>query len=298
MSTPLWQPGPERIAAARLTAFIDRVNHRHGLTLADMADLWRWSVAQPDRFWDEVWAFTGVIGDRGDGSAVDDPDRLPGAIWFPQARLNFAENLLRRRDDADALVFWGEDEVRRRLSFGELYALVSRLAAAMRAHGVGCGDRVAGFLPNLPETIAAMLAAASLGAVWSSASPDFGVRGVVDRFGQIAPRLLLAVDGYWYNGQRHDVRPKLAGILAGLPSVETLVVVPYLDPAPDLSGLPRAVGLDSFLAPHPPGEICFERLPFNHPLYILYSSGTTGLPKAILHGAGGVLLQHLKEHQL
>ncbi|SEH58625.1 acetoacetate--CoA ligase [Magnetospirillum fulvum] len=298
MSAPLWQPSPDRIAASRLTAFIAEINRRHALALADMAGLWRWSVERPDLFWDAVWSFCGVIGDRGEGPAVDDPDRLPGAVWFPEARLNFAENLLRRRDDGDALVFWGEDQVRRRVSHAELYTLVARLAAAMRSRGIGPGDRVAGVLPNLPEAIAAMLAAASLGAVWSSASPDFGVQGIVDRFGQIAPKLLIAADGYWYNGKRHDIRPKLAGIRAGLPSVETLVVVPYLDARPDLADLPGAVGLDAFLGPAAAGEIAFERLPFDHPLYILYSSGTTGLPKCIRHGAGGVLVQHLKEHQL
>jgi len=298
MSAPLWQPSPDRIAASRLTAFIAEIKSRHGLALTDMAGLWRWSVARPDLFWDAVWRFCGVIGDRGDGPAVDDPDRLPGAVWYPEARLNYAENLLRRRDDSDALVFWGEDRVRRRISHGELYTLVARLAAAMRARGIGVGDRVAGVMPNLPEAIAAMLAAASLGAVWSSASPDFGVQGIVDRFGQIAPKLLIAADGYWYNSKPYDIRPKLAGIVAGLPSVETLVVVPYLDDVPDLSGLPGAVGLDSFLGSTPAEEIAFERLPFDHPLYILYSSGTTGLPKCILHRAGGVLVQHLKEHQL
>lgn len=298
MSGMLWQPSAERIDQALVTAFIDRVNRRHGLNLDGMPPLWEWSVVDPRNFWREVWDFCGVIGNDPGSTVVDDPLRMPGARWFPEARLNFAENLLRRQDHADAIVFWGEDKVKRRLSHGQLYTLVARLAEAMRAMGVEPGDRVAGFLPNMPEAIAAMLATASIGAIWSSASPDFGVQGVLDRFGQIAPKLLFAADGYWYNGKPYDVRDKLAAIMAGLPSVETLVVVPYLADCPDVAGLPNTRRLGDFISAYGGRSIAFNRLPFDHPLYIMFSSGTTGVPKCIVHGAGGTLLQHLKEHQL
>lgn len=298
MSDVLWQPSQDRKDAALVTSFIDRVNRTHGLRLDGMASLWQWSVDQPALFWREVWTDCDIVGDGPGGVVVDDPDRMPGARWFPEARLNYAENCLRRSDEGDALVFWGEDKVKRRLSWRELNALVARLAAAMVGMGIGPGDRVAGLMPNLPETIAALLAAASIGAVWSSASPDFGVAGVLDRFGQIGPKLLISVDGYWYNGKGHDIRPKLRDIRAGLPSVERLLVVPYLDESPDLSGLAGAVTLAEFLAPYQADRPSFRRLPFDHPLMVMFSSGTTGAPKCILHGAGGTLIQHLKEHRL
>jgi acetoacetyl-CoA synthetase len=223
---------------------------------------------------------------------------MPGAKWFPEARLNFAENLLRRRDRSDALVFWGEDKVQRRMSHAELHALVSRLAQALRAAGVTAGDRVGGYLPNLPESIAAMLASASIGAIWSSCSPDFGVQGVLDRFGQIEPKVLFTADGYWYNGKQVSSLDKAADIVARLPSVQRVVVIPYLSEAPDLGAVRGATLLEDFVAAHEAGDLAFERLPFDHPLYILYSSGTTGVPKCIVHGAGGTLLKHLSEHLL
>jgi len=298
MSDVLWQPSQDRKDAALVTSFIERVNRTHGLHLDGMASLWRWSVDQPALFWRAVWLDGDIVGDGPGGVVVDDPDRMPGARWFPEARLNYAENCLRRTDEGDALVFWGEDKVKRRLSWRELNARVARFAAALEAMGIGPGDRVAGLMPNLPETIVALLASASIGAVWSSASPDFGVAGVLDRFGQIGPKLLISVDGYWYNGKGHDIRAKLGDIRAGLPSVERLVVVPYLDESPDLSGLTGAVTLADFLAPHQADRPNFRRLPFDHPLMVMFSSGTTGAPKCILHGAGGTLIQHLKEHRL
>jgi acetoacetyl-CoA synthetase len=303
MTGPLWQPSDARIAKANLTAFMARLKQERGLDFADYDALYDWSVSDIEGFWTAVWDFCGVIADEARGPVVVQADRMPGAAFFPEARLNFAENLLRRAvsdrsDAADALVFWGEDKVKRRLSFKELYDQVSRVAQALRAEGVGPGDRVAGFLPNMPETVVAMLATTSLGAVWSSCSPDFGVQGVLDRFGQIEPKVLFCPDGYYYNGKTIDSRPRVAEFTAQLPSLTKIVVVPYVAAAPDVSGIDRAVGLADFIAPYPAGEIAFTRMPFNAPLYIMFSSGTTGKPKCIVHGIGGTLLQHLKEHIL
>ena len=297
MSEPLWRPDAARVAAANITAFMRAAAARRGAAIADYGALYRWSIDRPEQFWSAVWDFCAVIGERGD-TVLEHADRMPGARFFPGARLNFAENLLRRRDDGDALVFRGEARVERRLSHRQLYDLVSRLTQALRAAGIAPGDRIAGFVPNLPETIAATLAAASLGAIWSSCSPDFGVQGVLDRFGQIAPRLLFTADGYDYNGKRQDSLERVAGFLPELPSVERVVVLPYGDRPPALDRVPGAVALEDFIAPHRAGDIDFRRLPFDHPLYIMYSSGTTGAPKCIVHGAGGTLLQHLKEHRL
>ena len=295
---PLWRPSPQRIAAANLTAFMRYVGERYGVRARDYPTLYRGSVEDPERFWDAVWGFCNVIAATQGDVILADGHKMPGARWFPDARLNFAENLLRRRDRATALVFRGEDRVKSRVSFAELYAETSRFAQALAVAGVKPGDRVAGYMPNLPGTIIAMLAATSLGAIWSSCSPDFGVQGVLDRFGQIEPKILVSADGYFYNGKLIDLRPRLAEIIAGLPSVEKLVVVPYTQHAPRIEDIPRSVNVHAFLAPYRPREIRFERLPFNHPLYIMYSSGTTGVPKCIVHGAGGTLLQHLKEHVL
>ena len=298
LDEPLWTPSTERVAASRLTAFAALVRERHGVDARAYESLHRWSVQHPAEFWTAVWDFTGVLAQtRGDRALVD-AERMPGARFFPEARLNFAENLLRRRDDADAIVFWGESRVRRRVSHRELYDAVSRLAQALRAEGVGPGDRVAGFLPNLPEAVIGMLAAASVGATWSSCSPDFGVQGVLDRFGQIEPKVLVAADGYFYNGRTFDVLPKVAEFVGRLPTLKRVVVVPYVEERPDASRVRGGVSLGRFLAPFAAADIAFAQLPFDHPLYILYSSGTTGVPKCIVHGAGGTLLQHLKEHRL
>jgi acetoacetyl-CoA synthetase len=298
MSAPLWQPSAERIAETRLAAFMDRARADWGVACADYDALYAWSVAELEQFWASVWDFCGVVAETRGPTVLADGDKMPGARFFPEARLNFAENLLRRRDAADAIVFWGEDKVKRRLSFAELHAQVSRVSQALAAEGVGRGDRVAGFMPNMPETVIAMLATSALGAIWSSCSPDFGVAGVLDRFGQIEPKVLFCPDGYHYNGKGHDSLARVAEFARQLPSLKRIVVVPYLSEAPEIGGLDRAIGYADFMAPHAAGEIEFARIGFNEPLFIMYSSGTTGRPKCIVHGQGGTLLQHLKEHAL
>jgi acetoacetyl-CoA synthetase len=295
---PLWTPSPRALADHPLTRFTAGAARRTGRTFDGYDALHAWSVADPAAFWDLVWDFAGVIGDKGARRLIDG-DRMPGARFFPDATLNYAENLLRRSDGGDAIVFRGEDKVQRRLSWRELNDLVSRLQQALRAEGVGAGDRVAALMPNLPETIAAMLAVASLGAIWSSASPDFGPRGALDRFGQIAPKVFIACDGYYYAGKTIDIGDKLAEIAAGLPTATRVVVVPYIGHAEAVAAaVPRGITLDGFVAAQAAKPVTYERMPFGHPLYILFSSGTTGVPKCIVHSAGGTLLQHLKEHQL
>ncbi|MBM3352118.1 MAG: acetoacetate--CoA ligase [Betaproteobacteria bacterium] len=284
--SPLWRPSPDRAAQTLIARFMAEAGQQ------DYAALHRWSVEHSEDFWNRVWEFAGVRGTKGARTLVNG-ERMPGAKWFPDGRLNFADNLLRDRSGSDAIVFWGEERIRRRLSRAELHDLVSRLAQALRAAGVGKGDRVAGYLPNLPEGVAAMLATVSIGAIWSSCSPDFGVQGVLDRFGQIAPRVFFCADGYLYGGKEFDSSQKARDILAGLPGQPRCVTVPYTG-----SGAVVGEPLEAFIGPFAAGPVAFEPVEFNHPLYILYSSGTTGVPKCIVHGTGGTLLQHLKEHQL
>ncbi|MGB8181245.1 MAG: acetoacetate--CoA ligase [Stellaceae bacterium] len=293
----LWEPTPERIAATNLRRFMDEAGRRTGRRFGDFASLHRWSVEDRESFWRLIWDWGHVIGEPG-ATVLEAGDRMPGARFFPAARLNYAENLLRKRDSSDALVFRGEDKVRRRLSWADLYDQVSRLAQAMKADGIGPGDRIGGIVANMPEAIVGMLAAASLGAAWSSCSPDFGVKGVLDRFGQIEPKLILAVDGYFYNGKTFDNADKTRQIAAALPSVKRAVIVPYIGSATALDTLSNAKAYADYVAPYAPRDIDFARLPFNHPLYIMYSSGTTGVPKCIVHGAGGSLLKHIVEQQL
>jgi acetoacetyl-CoA synthetase len=297
-SKPLWIPSADRIADAPLTALTAEATNRSGRSFASYADLHRWSIEERAGFWNLVWDFCGIVGDKGERALVRGDD-MPGASFFPEARLNFAENLLRKRGASDAIVFKGEDKIVRRLSWDELHALVSRLQQLFVSLGVKEGDRVAAMMPNMPEAVAGALAAASLGAVWSSCSPDFGEQGVLDRFGQIEPVVFMAPDGYWYNGKQNDVSAKVQAILEKLPSVRQALIVDYLGTArQQATAMPTAVALDDALAPFEAREVSFRRLPFDHPLYILFSSGTTGIPKCIVHGAGGTLLQHMKEHQL
>lgn len=291
---PLWRPDPDRIARSHLTAFARRAEQRTGQPLADYGRLHRWSVREAPAFWDEFWRYAGVVGERGERLA-ERLEAMPGARFFPDGRINFAENLLRRDDDAPAILATserGRDEV---MSHADLLRAVGRAAAALVRSGVRPGDRVAGLVTNTPEAIIAALGTAAIGGVWSGCSPDFGADGIVDRFGQIAPTVLVAVDGYVYGGRHYDVGGTLDEVRHRLPSLRQTVVVPMEAARPSVAG---ALLWDEWLDRGDGAPLAFERFEFNAPLYILYSSGTTGMPKAIVHGAGGTLLQHLKEHQL
>lgn len=292
----LWTPAKDQIDQAQITHFRELINRKYGLQLDGYEALYQWSLSNGADFWDEMWRFGKIISHQNFSSVVDDLTKMPGAKWFDGSLLNYAENLLRYRDERIAIHFRGEDQVERSLSYSELYTEVAHAAYALKAAGVKRGDRVAGFIPNLPETIIAMLATASLGAIWSSSSPDFGIKGVLDRFSQIEPKIIFAADGYFYGGKRFDTLEKLGSILSELPTVEQVVIVGYTG-KPDLTKLPGSLHWDDFLD-NPASEIDFEPLPFDQPLYIMYSSGTTGLPKSIVHSAGGTLIQHLKEHLL
>jgi acetoacetyl-CoA synthetase len=295
MKEPLWVPSAERVQRTAMTRFIRYVNSRYGMAFTGYDDLYRWSVSDIPAFWAAIWEFGGVIASHGYDSVLDDPDRMTGARWFTGARLNFAENLLRYRDERTAIIFKGEGREIERLSYGELFERVVRLAGALRAAGVATGDRVAGYMPNLPETVIAMLATVSLGAVWSSCSPEFGIQGVLDRFGQITPKILFCADGYRYNGQPFDSLERVREIVAAIPAIERVVVVPYLEEAPRFADIPRAVRYDDFVGREAALSLKFAQLPADHPLYIMYSSGTTGPPKCMVQGAAGILVNHLKE---
>lgn len=294
---PLWTPDNETVKTLELPRFSAAAGERAGSRFADYGELHEWSVEHREDFWDLIWDYCNVRGDKGTSILVDG-DKMPGASFFPEARLNFAENLLWKRGPDDAIVFRSENQPVRRMSWNELHALVSRLQQAFRKLGIAPGDRVAAMMPNMPETVACMLAAVSLGATWSSCSPDFGEGGVLDRFGQIEPKLFIGCDGYRYNGKIIETAEKLRNVSAALGPVAT-VVVDNIGNASSLTAQGRdLITLDALVAPFQPAGLEFERLPFSHPLYILFSSGTTGKPKCIIHCAGGTLLQHLKEHQL
>lgn len=299
MNKPLWEPGPDALTKSNLARFMTHIGAATGGDVPDFDALYRLSIEQPGDFWDAVWDFCGVVGDKGAPPVLADGDAMPGARFFPDAKLNFAENLVKNEGEGPALIFWGEDKVRRSLSWNELAVQLSSLQQYFASLGVGPGDRVAAMMPNMPEAVVAMLATASLGAIWSSCSPDFGEQGVLDRFGQIEPKLFISCDGYYYNGKEIQVADKLSAVLGALPSLKRTIIVPYLGTAEGVAGgLDNAVTWGEAIAAHPPEKPRFERMPFNHPLYILFSSGTTGIPKCIVHSAGGTLLQHLKEHQL
>ena len=293
--TPLWQPSQQKVQQSNLNEFIQWVTASHP-QVHDYDSLYRWSVEHSDQFWSSLWDFSGVISARPCDRVLTNPTAMPGAVWFEGARLNFAENLLRFRDDHPALIFRSENGTGRELSYRLLFGEVIRCAECLKTLGVRSGDRVAGYLTNSPEAVIAMLATTSLGAIWSSCSPDFGVNGVLERFAQIQPKVLFCVDGYHYNGKQYDLMDSVNSVAEKIPAVETVIVVPYLNPTPDISGLDNAMLFGDFETDS--GDMEFVQLPFDHPLYILYSSGTTGKPKCIVHGAGGTLLQHIKEQLL
>ncbi|MCO5160365.1 MAG: acetoacetate--CoA ligase [Mesorhizobium sp.] len=297
-SLPLWTPSSAAIQSAPMTRFLREAEKAGAGPFSGFDDLHRWSIDRREEFWNLVWDFCGIEGVKG-SRMLADGDRMPGASFFPEAKLNFAENLLRKRGAGDAIVFKGEDRVSRRMSWDELRALVSRLQQAFSAAGVKPGDRIAAMMPNMPETVACMLATASLGAIWSSCSPDFGEQGVLDRFGQIEPVIFIAPDAYWYNGKANDVAAKVKAVLSKLPTVRKAILVDYLGGAAKAAAdIPNAETLEAAVAPFAAREPDFVRLPFSHPLYILFSSGTTGIPKCIVHSAGGTLIQHVKEQRL
>ena len=298
MKLPIWEPSEERKKSASMTRFIGFVNERHGKNFDSYDELYDWSITNLADFWASVWEFVEIKASKPYETIVTPAERMMDTKWFPGARLNFAENLLQYRDSQTALIFKGEAQEAVRMTYAELYDQVARLAKSLRESGVKAGDRVAAFMPNMMETIIAMLASTSIGAIWSSCSPDFGINGVLDRFRQIEPKVLFSANGYSYNGKTFDSLERIANILKELPSVQRVVVVAYTEKRADISRIPNSIAYEDFLAKDSGLVIQFEQLPFDHPLYIMYTSGTTGLPKSMVQGAGGVLINHLKELKL
>ncbi len=298
MTALLWTPSEERIKNTNMYRFMSFINSRYGKDFTEYSPLYEWSIENIRDFWASMWDFAEIIASCPYDEVIDDPDKMPGAAWFSGARLNFAENLLRYRDEKIALIFKGEAQDSIRMTYSELYDEVARVAKSLKEMGVKAGDRVGGFVPNMPEAIIAMLATTSMGAVWSSCSPDFGIKGVLDRFGQIKPKVLFTANGYSFKGKKIDSIERVSTILKDLPSIEKVVVIPYTEEDPDISSIPNAVYYRNFKSNDPHIEIEFEQLPFDHPLYIMFTSGTTGLPKCMVQSAGGILVHHLKELML
>ena len=298
MSKLLWKPSEEQIKQSNMYRFMNVVNEKYNQDFNDYEPLYDWSIENIADFWATMWEFGDIIASKPYDQVIDDVSKMPGARWFSGARLNFAENLLRYRDDRAALIFKGEARQSIKITYAELYDEVARLAKSLREAGVQTGDRVVGFMPNMPAAIIAMLVATSIGAAWSSCSPDFGIKGVLDRFGQIKPKVLFTANGYSFKGKNLDSLERIANILKELPSIEKVVVVPYTEQSADISSIPKAVHYNDFKSSESNLDIEFEQLPFDHPLYIMYSSGTTGLPKCMVQSAGGILVHHLKELML
>ena len=298
MKEPLWRPSEERIRNSNMTRFIEFVNRKYGKQFHTYDELYQWSIDNIPDFWECTWEFGEIKASQGYDIVVDDLKKMPGARWFIGAKLNFAENLLRYRDNRVALIFKGEVQEVIKMTYAELYDSVARLAKPMRDIGISKGDRVVGFMPNMIETVIAILAATSIGAIWSSCSPDFGIKGVLDRFGQIEPKVLLTADGYYFRGKKFDSLERIVGILKELPSIKKVVVIPYTEKKPNIAHVPNSILYEDFISKQRGLEIEFEQVPFGHPLYIMYSSGTTGLPKCMVQSVGGVLVHHLKELKL